>query len=148
MHKHDSRKNHIITIITKINNQIKEKSLGWNIKFLDDTNVVTLVSGHIDAEAYFDILHLNNEKETKKLANNIKSALGLKTKMQSANRDYYSRQEKLTANSKSRPRLPSVVIITPPRVTYASKVHHPFHSDRQQTKTPHQHPPIYQLHKT
>ena len=58
----------------------------------------------------------------KKLANNIKFALGLKTKMQSANRDYYFCQEKRTANSKSRPALPSVVTITPPRVTYASKV--------------------------
>ena len=42
--------------------------------------------------------------------------------MQSGNRDYYSRQEKATANSKSRPALPSMVTITPPRVTYASKV--------------------------
>ena len=64
MHKNDSRKN---LIITKINNQIKEKSLDWNIKFLDNTNVVTLASDHIDAEAYFDSLHcLNNEKERKK----------------------------------------------------------------------------------
>ena len=91
MHKNDSRKN---LIITKINNQIKDKSLDWNIKFLDNTNVVTLASGHIDAEDYFDSLHLNNEKGTKKLANNIKLALGLETKMRSANRDYYSRQEK------------------------------------------------------
>ena len=62
MHKNDSRKN---LIITKINNQIKEQSLDWNIKFLDNTNVVTLASGHIDAEAYFDSLPLNNEKRTK-----------------------------------------------------------------------------------
>ena len=60
---------------------------------MDYTNVVTLASGHIDAEAYFDSLHLNNEKGTKKFANNVKFALGLETKMQSANRDYYSRQE-------------------------------------------------------
>ena len=52
MHKNYSRKN---LIITKINNQIKEKSLDWNTKFLDNANVVTLASGHIDAEAYFDI---------------------------------------------------------------------------------------------
>ena len=78
MHKNDSRKN---LMITKINNQIKKKSLDWNIKFLDNTNVITLASGHIDTEAYFDSLHLNNEKGTKKLANNIKFALGLKTKM-------------------------------------------------------------------
>ena len=59
-------------------------------------------------------------KKERKLANNIKFALRLKTKMQSANRDYYSRQEKPTANSKARPALPST--ITPPRATYASKV--------------------------
>ena len=130
MHKNDSRKN---IIITKINNQIKEKSLDWNIKILDNTNVVTLVSGHIDAEAYFDSLYLNNEKGTEN-ANNMKFALGRKTKMQSANRDYYSRQEKPTANSKSRLALPSVVTITPPGVTYASK--EPPISQRQATNVP------------
>ena len=108
--------------VTKISNQIKEKSLDWNIKFLDNTNVVTLASGHIDAETYYDSLHLINEKGTKKLANDIKFALGLQTKMQSTNRDYYSRQEKPTANSKSRPALSSVVTITPPRVSKVQPV--------------------------
>ena len=42
--------------------------------------------------------------------------------MQSANRYYYSRQEKPTANSKSRQALLSMVTLTHPRVTYASKV--------------------------
>ena len=42
MHKNDSRKN---LIITKINNQIKKKSLDWNTKFLDNTDVVTLLLG-------------------------------------------------------------------------------------------------------
>ena len=88
---------------------------------MDNTNVVTLASGHIDAEAYFDSLHLTNEKGTKKLANDIKFDLGLKPKMQSANRDYYSHQEKPTGNSKSRPELPLLVTITPPRVIYAIK---------------------------
>ena len=87
-------------------------------------NVATLVYGHIDhdAEGYFHGLILNDEKGMKKLANNIKFALGHKTKMQLANRDYYFCQEKRTANSKSRLALPSVVTITPPRVNYASKV--------------------------
>ena len=49
IHKNDSRKN---LIITKIDNQIKEKSLDWNIKFLDNTNVVTLASGYIDTDRW------------------------------------------------------------------------------------------------
>ena len=108
--------------ITEINNKMKERLLHWNIKFLDNTNFVTLASGHIDAETYFDSLHLNNEKGTKKLENNVKFALGLKTKVHSANKDYYSRQEKPIANSQSRPALPSMVTITTPRITYVSKV--------------------------
>ena len=52
-----------------------------NIEFLSNINIVTLPSGHIDPDAYFDNLHLNNEneKEVKKFANNIKLKLGLKS---------------------------------------------------------------------
>ena len=76
-HKNDIRKN---IKINKINDEIQQKSDEWNIQFLDNTNVVTLPTGHIDPEAYFDNLPLNNKKRTKKLSNNIKFSLGLKTK--------------------------------------------------------------------
>ena len=39
-----------------------------------------LPTGHIDPEAYYKNLHLSNEKRAKKLANNIKFALALKSK--------------------------------------------------------------------
>ena len=77
LHKNDIRKN---IKINKVNDEIRQNLDEWNIQFLDNTNVVTLPMGHIDPEAYFDNLHLNNEKETKKFANNRKFALALKTK--------------------------------------------------------------------
>ena len=73
LHKTYSRKN---IRINKIDDEIKQKAHQWNVKFLDNTIVVTLATGHIDPEAYF--YTLNNEKRTKKFANNIKFALGLK----------------------------------------------------------------------
>ena len=41
---------------------------------------ITIPSGHIDYDAYFDNLHLNKEKGTKKLANNVKIQLELKSR--------------------------------------------------------------------
>ena len=63
LHKNDIRKN---IKINKVNDKIRQNSDEWNIQFLNNTNVVTLPTGHIDPEAYFDNLHLNNEKGTKK----------------------------------------------------------------------------------
>ena len=77
LHKTDGRKN---IKIDKINDEIKQKSRDWNIRFLDNTNVVTLSTGHIDPEAYHKNLHLSHERGTKKLASNIKFALALKSK--------------------------------------------------------------------
>ena len=47
---------------------------------MDNTNVALLPSRHIDNEDFFDNLHLNNEKGSRILANNIKIFLGLKSK--------------------------------------------------------------------
>ena len=49
---------------------------------MDNTNVVTLASGHIDDEAFYDNLHLSNQKGSKKMANNLKVVLGLKSRKQ------------------------------------------------------------------
>ena len=46
---------------------------------MDNTNVVTLPTGNIDNDAYFDNLHLNNKKGSRKLANNLKIYLCLKS---------------------------------------------------------------------
>ena len=78
LHKTDGRKKNIK--INKINDEIKQKSRDWNIRFLDNTNVVTLPTGHIDPDTYYKNLHLSNGKGTKKLASNIKFALALKSK--------------------------------------------------------------------
>ena len=64
LHKTDGRKN---IKINKINDEIKQKSRDWNIRFLGNTNVVTLPAGHIDPEAYYKNLQLSNEKGTKNL---------------------------------------------------------------------------------
>ena len=53
-----------------------------NFTYLDNTNVVTLSSGLIDEEAYFDNLHLSNNKGIRKLANNLKIILNLKSRSQ------------------------------------------------------------------
>ena len=47
---------------------------------MDNRNVASLPSGHIDNVAFFNNLHLNNEKGSRILANNIKIFLGLKSK--------------------------------------------------------------------
>ena len=52
-------------MINEINDIIKHRADNLNIKFLNNINVVTLPSGHIDPDAYFDNLHPNNEKEVK-----------------------------------------------------------------------------------
>ena len=74
LHRNESRKN---IKIKSINTDIKQDIQHLNIEFLDNANVVTLPSGHIDPDAYFDNLHLSNEKGTKKLANNSKIQLEL-----------------------------------------------------------------------
>ena len=75
-HKTDSRKNRVIN---EINDIIKHRADDLNIEFSNNINIVTLPSGHIDPDAYFDNLHLNNQKGVKKFANNIKLKLGLKS---------------------------------------------------------------------
>ena len=52
-------------MINSINTTIKQEIQHLNIEFLDNASVVTLPSGHIDPDAYFDNLHLNNEKVPK-----------------------------------------------------------------------------------
>ena len=66
-------------MINEINDIIKHRADDLSIEFLNNINVVTLPSGHIDRDAYFDNLHLNNEKGVKKFANNIKLKLRLKS---------------------------------------------------------------------
>ena len=51
LHKNDSRKN---IKVNKINDESKQKAHEWNVKFVDNTNVVTLATGHIDPDTYFD----------------------------------------------------------------------------------------------
>ena len=75
-HKTDNRKNRVIN---EINDMIKHRADDLNIEFLKNINVVTLPSGHIDPDAYFDDLHLTNEKGVERFANNIKLKLGLKS---------------------------------------------------------------------
>ena len=58
LNRKDSRKN---TLINKINQEVKALSVQLNVKYLDNTNVVTLGSGQID-EAFYDNLHLSNQK--------------------------------------------------------------------------------------
>ena len=53
-----------------------------NFTYLDNTNVGTLSSGVNDEEAYFDNLHLSNHKRIRKLANNLKIVLNLKSRSQ------------------------------------------------------------------
>ena len=76
LHKTDSRKN---AIINRINQEIKHLSNRLSFRFMDNTNVVTLPTGNIDNDAYFDNLHLNNQKGSRKLANNLKIYLCLKS---------------------------------------------------------------------
>ena len=118
LHKTDSRKN---IRINKINDEIKQKAHEWKVKFLDNTNVVTLGTGHIDPEAYFNSLHLNNEKGTKKLANNIKFALGLKFRTYPNKRGDQSHTKQI--DNISKPDLFNQSITRPTeRVTYAQKL--------------------------
>ena len=91
LHRNDSRKN---IKINSVNTTIKHELQDLNIEFLDNVNVVTLPSGHIDPDAYFDNLHLNNEKGTKKLANNFKIHLELKSRGERPrNRKFISTRE-------------------------------------------------------
>ena len=76
MHRNDSRKN---IKINSISTTIKQET-HLHIEFLDNANVVTLASGHIDPDAYFNNLHLNDEQGTKNLANNFKIQLELKSR--------------------------------------------------------------------
>ena len=79
LQKTNSRKN---LIINRINQEIKLLSTTMNFTYLDNTNVVTLSSGLIDEEAYFDNLHLSNHKGIRKLANSLKIILNLKSRSQ------------------------------------------------------------------
>ena len=107
--------------INKVNDKIRQKSDEWNIQFLDNTSVVTLPTGHIDPEAYFDNPHLNNEKGTKILANNIKFALGFKTKAFFNKRNHQSHIKQTESIAKIPPSDPAHT--TPITVeTYAKKV--------------------------
>ena len=51
-HKTDSRKN---SVINEINDIIRHRADDLDIEFLNNINVVTLPSGHIDPDAYFDL---------------------------------------------------------------------------------------------
>ena len=64
LHGNDSKKK---IQINSINTTVKQEIQHLNIEFLDHSNVVTLPSGHIDPDAYFDNLHRNIEKGTKKI---------------------------------------------------------------------------------
>ena len=79
---HDSIQNQFKKniIINNLNQEIKHLSVKFPFRFMDNTNVAILPSGHIDNEAFFENLHLNNEKGSRILANNIKILLGLKSK--------------------------------------------------------------------
>ena len=135
LHKNDIRKN---IKINKVNDKIRQNSDEWTIQFLNSTNVVTLPTGHTDPEAYFDNLHLNNEKGTKeKLANNIKFALGLKTKAFFEKRNHQSHVEQTESNAKTPPfdRAHTAPITVE---TYAKKVKG--NSSQDQVSTPIQQP--------
>ena len=78
-HKTNSRQN---LIIIRINQEIKLLSTTMNFTYLDNTNVVTLSSGLIDKEAYFNNLHLSNHKGIRTLANSLKTTLNFKSRSQ------------------------------------------------------------------
>ena len=100
LHRNDSRKN---IKINSISTSIKHELQHLNIEFLDNVNVVTLPSGHIDLDAYFGNLQLNNEKGTKKLANNFKIHLELKSRGERPrNRKFISTRETNLHHSSSR----------------------------------------------
>ena len=61
LHKTNSRKN---LTTNRINQEMKRLSTTMNFSYLNNTNVVTLSSGLIDEEAYFDNLHFSNQKES------------------------------------------------------------------------------------
>ena len=131
LHKTDSRKN---IKINKINDEIKQKAHEWYVKFLDNTNVVTLATGHIDPEAYFDSLHLNNEKGTKKLANNIKFALGLKLRTYTNERG--DRSHTKQTDNISKPHLFTQNTTRPTeRVSYAQKLKYSAPPQQQKAQT-------------
>ena len=67
-HKTDSRKN---KVINEINDIITHRADDLNIEFLNNIIIVTLPSSHIDPDAFFDNLHLNNKKGVKTFTNNI-----------------------------------------------------------------------------
>ena len=92
LHKTNSRKN---IIINNLNQEIKQLSVKFPFRLMDNTNVALLPSGHIDNEAFFDNLHLNNEKGSRILANNIKIFLGLKSKRE-------QRQQRPSTNEERR----------------------------------------------
>ena len=92
LYKTNSRK---YIIINNLNQEIKQLSIKFLFRFMDNTNVALLPSGHIDNEAFFDNLHLNNGKGSRILANNIKIFLGLKSKRE-------QRQQRPSTNEERR----------------------------------------------
>ena len=78
LHKTNLRKN---LIVNRINQEIKLLSTRMTFTYLDNTSV-TLSSLLIDEEAYFDNLHLSNNKGIRKLRNNLKIILNLKSRSQ------------------------------------------------------------------
>ena len=59
LHRKGSRKN---TLINNINQEVKAISAQLNFKYLDNTDVVTVASGHLDDEAFYENLYLSNQK--------------------------------------------------------------------------------------
>ena len=84
-------------LINEINEQSKMTCNHFqNACFLDNRMVTTKPSGNIDYDAFYDNVHLNNRKGTKKLAANLKRHLGLKRQLNrgTENRSQYTRSER------------------------------------------------------
>ena len=122
LHKTNSRKN---IIINNLNQEIKQLSIKFPFRFMDNTNVALLPSGHIDNEAFFDNLHLNNEKRSRILANNIKIFLGLKSKRE-------QRQQRPSTNEERRQPKKSYAEIVSRQPRSSTE---PFHSIMYQTSS-------------
>ena len=89
---HHSTQNQVKTniIINNLNQEIKQLSVKFLVRFMVTTSIASLPSGHIDNESFCDNLHLNNEKGSHVLANTVEIFLGLKSKRDqrpSANQD-------------------------------------------------------------
>ena len=81
-------------IVNNLNQEIKQLSIKFPFRFMDNTNVALRPSGHIDNEAFFDNLHLNNEEGSRILANNIRIFLGLKSKREQIQQRHTTNKER------------------------------------------------------